>query len=193
MATTGAIWDVYLTSTTSSSSSSANAAAAAICSTSSSSSSSGGSSAAAPEYVLQVLGRSGEASAVPKTLLVVLNHVAFNPEILLRFSVQTGPGGVVWLGRLSGIRQIFAQIEAGVSHVQAQGLSSASAGVQQGLGLAAAAAAGFGGGDGEGPVRSWQVAWASWWQGDLQPEVRAWNVFMRPLLLHKYCFSDLEA
>jgi hypothetical protein len=135
-----------------------------------------------------VLGRSGEAPAVPKTLLVLLNHVAFSPEHKLRCRVQSGPGGVVRLGRLSGIRQIFAQIEAGVSHVQAQGFDSAAAGVQQGL----AAAAGFGGGNGEGPVRNWQVACASWWQ-DLQPEVRALNMFhmsadaLRDTCL--YCFS----
>jgi hypothetical protein len=114
--------------------------------------------------------------------------VAFNPEHKLRFRVQTGPGGIVRLGRLSGIRQIFAQIEAGVSHVQVQGLGTAAAGVQQGL----TAAAAFGGGDDAGPVRNWQVARASWWQGDLQPEVRALNVFKSSLMLCLYRFNVSE-
>jgi hypothetical protein len=117
-----------------------------------------------------MLGRSGEAPAAPKTLSVWLNHVSFNPSHQLRFRVQTGPGGVVRLGQLSGIRQIRAQIEAGVSHVQRQGL--ADAGAQQGLAAPAAAGAGFGGdGDGKGPMRKWQVASASWWQGGLLHEV----------------------
>jgi hypothetical protein len=87
--------------------------------------------------------------------------------------VQTGPGGIVRLGHLSGIRQIGAQIDAGVSHVQAQGLGLAAAGVQQGLGAAAAFSGGEG--DGKGPMRTWQVARASWWQGGLQHEVRAFR------------------
>jgi hypothetical protein len=117
-----------------------------------------------------VLGRSGEAPATPKTLLVLLNHVAFQPHHQLRFRVQTGPGGVVRLGRLQGIRQIRAQIEAGVSHVEAQGLAAGS-GMPQGL-AAAAEERGFSiEGEGKGPMRKWQVARASWWQGGLQNEV----------------------
>lgn len=112
MAKTTAIWDVYLSASTTIS-----------CSEEGSSSRSGdghgGSSKAAPEYLLQVLGRSGEPPAVPKTLSVWLNHVGFNPERKLHFRVQTGPGGVVHLGHLIGEMQSVGKSMKGTQWARA--------------------------------------------------------------------------
>lgn len=124
----------------------------------------GSSATAAPTYALQVLGRCGEPPTQPKVLSVWLNHISFGPQHDLRFRVQTGPGGVVDLGHLQGIRQVRAQIECGVDCCE--GSASAASGV------------GPGGGGGveqhAGPVRSWCIARPSWWQGGLRAQVRGW-------------------
>jgi hypothetical protein len=152
------VWDVYLTTTTDMTIDSPSAAAA--------------SSPSEPQYMLQVLGRCGEPPSTPKTLSVLLSHIAFSPRHQQRFRVQTGPSGAVYLGTLQGIRDVRAQVEAGVDCVErAEPAAAAGAGSGQ-------EARGTGDGDGgvggqhAGPVRCWSVARPSWWVGGLQEQVR---------------------
>lgn len=118
-----------------------------------------------PSYLLQVLGRCGEPPSTPKTLSVWLDHTAFSPSQQLKFRVQTGPGGVVDLGPLGGIRQIRAQIEVGVDCEEGQAAAAAG---QGGVGVSGGSATG----QHAGPVRSWRIARPSWWVGGLQEQVR---------------------
>lgn len=122
---------------------------------------------AAPGYALQVLGRCGESPTAPKALSVWLDHVNFSPEHQLHLKVQTGPGGVVNLGHLQGIRHIQAQIEAGVDCVDQHGLAAAGAAARDAGGSRHEGAAH----QHAGPVRSWRIARPSWWLGGLQEEV----------------------
>ena len=150
------IWDVYLTPT--SSDVTRPSAQAAI---------------AAPSYALQVLGRCGEAPSTPKSLSVWLDHIDFKPGHTLRFKVQTGPGGLVDLGHLQGIRQVKARIEAGVDCVDrpvrgAGGLTAGGSGgraCDEGLVTTEHA----------GPTRSWSICRPSWWAGGLQEQVGMFN------------------
>eukprot|EP00879_Flechtneria_rotunda_P002126 GHRR01002308.1.p1 GENE.GHRR01002308.1~~GHRR01002308.1.p1 ORF type:complete len:2960 (+),score=1151.97 GHRR01002308.1:374-9253(+) len=192
---TSDIWDVYLTPVSSTSSGSSLGSSVAAAAGKHSSQTPGSSAAASPvhqqtqqpsdrhEYALQVLGRAGEAPTVPKIIRIWLSHVNFSVQHPLRFRLQTGPGGVVKLGSLCGIREVKAQIESAVDYSSEQhDLTNRPGGIAAGSGQDTTARqqlegvwcnypeAGYVKGGSSGAVRSWRISRPSWWDNQLQPQ-----------------------
>ena len=153
------IWDLLLTK-------------APPAATTTTSSSSGSSTEQARQYVLQVVGKAGEAPPKPLPIILELNHSDWNPHLRLSFRVQSGPQGLVRLGGLEGIRSVKAKFDFGRGAKQGAG----------GGGGAAVAGTGQEGGEGQGEIegllkgasraeRTWEIG-GDWWSDvPIQPAV----------------------
>jgi hypothetical protein len=150
------IWDLLLTQLP-----------AAAATTTSSSSSSGHSQ----EYVLQVVGKAGEAPPKPLPITLELNHSDWDPKLSLTLRVQSGPQGLVRLGGLEGIRNLKAKFDFERAAEGAGGREGAAGQGEGGL-------EGGAGGEVEGLLkgasraeRVWELNRGWWRDVPIQPKV----------------------